>query len=236
MAINKGKATTADEVVRTELTDADVAVAKAKDFWGKYSKQIIIGALALFVVVGGWLAYKNFFQMPAEQKAAEASFKAEQYFEKDSLTQALNGDGAGSKGFVKLASEFSGTKLGELNKYRAGVCYLRLEDYKNAIKFLDGVKLDSKPIQARAYCALADALSSDGKMKEGAEMYLKAGAYFPEDETNSSEYLFRAAMAFDKLNDSKNAIEALKMIKEKYPRTEQANKADKYLGKLGELK
>jgi TolA-binding protein len=235
MAINKGRATTADEVVKTELTDADKTIAKAKDFWGKYSKQIIIGALALFVVVGGWFAYKNFFQMPAEQKAAEASFKAEQYFEKDSLTQALNGDGA-NLGFVKLADKFSGTKLGELNKYRAGVCYLRLEDYKNAIKFLDGVKLDSKPIQARAYCALGDALTSDGKMKEGAEMYMKAGAYFPEDETNSSEYLFRAAMAFDKLNDSKNAIDALKMIKEKYPRTEVASKADKYLGKMGELK
>jgi tetratricopeptide (TPR) repeat protein len=185
--------------------------------------------------VGGYFIYKNFVQAPAAEKAAEASFKAEQYYGADSTSkQALEGDGT-NLGFVKLAEKYSGTPTGELAKFRAGTIYLKMEDYKNAIKYLQNVTLDSKPIQARAYCCLADAYSSSGKEKEAAELYVKAGNYFPEDDEASSEYLYRGGMLYDKLNDTKKAIEVFTMIKDKYARTNRAANAEKYLGKLGAL-
>jgi TolA-binding protein len=63
---------------------------------------------------------------------------------------------------------------------------------------------------------------------------MKAGQLFPEDAFNSSEYLFRAGLLFESLNKSKDAIAALQIIKEKYPRSERGFEVDKYLAKLGD--
>ena len=49
-------------------------------------------SLLSFLLVGGFLAYKYLIKEPKEQKAAEAFWKAQDYFENDSLKQALNGD------------------------------------------------------------------------------------------------------------------------------------------------
>jgi hypothetical protein len=42
-------------------------------------------------------------------------------------------------------------------------------------------------------------------------------------------------MLNQELGKNKDAIELLKMIKDKYPQSQRAFEVDKYLGKLGEL-
>ena len=46
---------------------------------------------------------------------------------------------------------------------------------------------------------LADAYSELGKKDEAVDYYKKAGKYFPEDEYNSSEFLFRAGYLLESL-------------------------------------
>lgn len=203
----------------------------ATDFWEKY-KNIILGILAaIILIVAGWLIYKNYFLKPKEDRAAEAMFKAEEYFRNDSLTLALNGDGQ-NKGFLNVIKNFEGTKAANLAHFYAGIIYLRNNDFNNAIKHLKDFSTDSKQIQMIAYGRLADAYSEQGKKDEAVEYYKKAGNYFPEDETNSSEFLFRAGYLLESMGKNKEAVDVYKEIKEKFPKTEKGFSIDKYIYRL----
>lgn len=203
----------------------------ATDFWTKY-KNILIGiTAAVILVVGGWLLYKNLVQKPKEERAAEAMFRAEEFFRNDSLTLALNGDGQ-NKGFLNVIKNFDGTKASNLAHLYAGIIYLRTNDFNNAVKHLKDFSTDSKQIQMIAYGRLADAYSEQGKKNEAVENYKKAGNHFPEDETNASEFLFRAGYLLESMGKNKEAVDVYKEIKAKFPKTEKGFAIDKYIYRL----
>jgi tetratricopeptide (TPR) repeat protein len=204
---------------------------RATYFWAKY-KNIIIGiSAAIILVVGGWLLYKNLVLKPKEERAAEAMFKAEEFFRNDSLTLALNGNGQ-NKGFLNVIKNFEGTKAANLSRFYAGVIYLRTNDFNNAVKHLKDFSTDSKQIQMITYGRLADAYSEQGKKDDAVNNYRKAGNFFPEDETNSSEFLFRAGYLLESMGKNKEAVEVYKEIKEKFPKTEKGFSIDKYIYRL----
>ncbi len=214
-------------------TEEPEVVDRAKDFWSQYRRPILAAAVALLVLIGGYLAYKFLFQQPKEQKAAEAVFKAQQYYGQDSFRLALNGDGL-NPGFLKIISNYSGTKSGELARFYAGASYLQSGDPANAIKQLKDFSTDSKPVQARAYKLLADAYAETGKNGDALEHYKKAARAFEDDDQNASEYLFMAGyFATRVMNNKSEAITLFKELKEKYPRTQYGFEADKYLAQLG---
>jgi tetratricopeptide (TPR) repeat protein len=216
-----------------EVQPGEEVIAKAKDFWAKYSKLILGVGTALILLVGGFFVYKNFFQKPKEEKAAEAMFKAEDYYRKDSVNLALNGDGQ-SLGFLKIISRYGGTDAANLAHFYAGSCYIKLDDNANAIKHLKDFSTDAKQIQQRAYKLLGDASADLGKNADALDYYKKAARHFEEDEANSAEALFMAAYFADRvLKNQKEAIELFKELKEKYPRTQHGFEADKYLAQLG---
>jgi tetratricopeptide (TPR) repeat protein len=215
-----------------EADHNEAVIAKAKDFWERNQKIILIFATAIIVIVGGYYGYKKFFQEPNEEKAVEAIFKAEEYYRMDSLQKALNGDGL-NIGFVKVIDKYGGTKVGNLARFYAGDCYLRTGDFNNAVKQLKEFSTSIGQLQARAYKLLADAYSELGKNEEAISNYKKASAHFTEDQFNSAEYLFMAASLAEKTGNTKEAIELYKEVKEKYPATMPGNEADKYLAKLG---
>src|SRR5205814_904012 len=104
-------------------------------------KQILIVLGAIVVIVGGWYGYQSFIAEPKEQQAADAIYKAEQNFAKDSLKAALNGEGT-TRGFLYVIKNYDGTKSSNLAKYYAGVCYLRTGDFNNAVKYLKDFSTD----------------------------------------------------------------------------------------------
>lgn len=212
---------------------SEVIITKAKDFWTRNSKIILPVGLGLLLIVGGYFVYKNYFKDPKEVKAAEAMFRAEQYFRNDSLKLALNGDGQ-NIGFLQVISRFSGTDAANLAHYYAGVIYIKLDDNQNAVTHLKKFSSDAKQVQQRAYKLLGDAYGDLGNYKEAMDYYEKAAHYFESDRRSSAEALFSAAYLADKmLKDQKRAIELYKELKEKYPQEQQGIEADKYLGSLG---
>jgi predicted negative regulator of RcsB-dependent stress response len=217
-----------------ERSTEEKVVDSARDFWGKNNKTITYVLAALVVVVGGYFAYTKFFKGPQEAKAAEAIWKAEDYFRQDSFNLALNGDGMNG-GFLKAIKNHGGTKAGNLAKFYAGACYLQMGDFNNAIKYLKDFSTSQVEVELRATGLLGDAYSELGKKQEAIDYYKKAGTLFDKDDVNSPEYLFRAAMLSQELNKNKEAIELLHMIKDKYPNSQRAFEVDKHLGKLGDL-
>ncbi len=211
-------------------------IDKARGFWEKNSKSILIVSIAVIVIAGGYLGYKYLVQIPNETKAQEAIYKAETNFRKDSISLALNGD-ASTPGFLKVIKNYGGTKSGNLARLYAGESYLHLGDYKNAIKYLEEFDANgAKQIEARVQGMLGDANSELKQTDKAIEHYKKAGALFPDDALLSSEYLFRAGLLLETAGKTKEAVEVYKQIKEKFPRTERGFTIDKYLARLGETK
>jgi hypothetical protein len=211
--------------------EVNETLIRAQGFWQRYQKPIVTVAVAAVVVIGGYFGYQQWVVKPKEEKAGEAIYKAQQYFGIDSLRKALDGDGA-SRGFVYVAKNYGSTKIGNLAKYYAGVCYLRLGDFANAVKYLSDFKTDAKQVQMMAYGCLGDAYSEQDKKTEAIESYKKAASTFEKDEANSSEFLFRAALLSETVGKTKEALELYKSLKEKFPRTEKGFQADKYIYRL----
>lgn len=221
--------------IKTEPRRAEnpEVVDRAKDFWTRYNRPILIAGVAVILLAGGYLAYKNFIKEPNERKAAEAIYKAEEYFRMDSLQKALNGDGI-NLGFVKIIDRYGGTKAGNLARFYAGSALLQTGNYAKAASYLKDFDTDARQIQARAYKLLGDAYAEQGKNGEALENYKKAARHFEKDEANSSDYLFMAAYFADRvIKNQKEAIDLFKELKKKYPRTERGFEADKYLAQLG---
>ncbi|MCZ2460484.1 MAG: tetratricopeptide repeat protein [Chitinophagales bacterium] len=218
---------------KTKGLTEEVIIAKAKDFWDKYSKPVSYVAIAIIVLVGGYFSYKNFIVKPKNEKAADAMFKAEEYYRIDSVNLALNGDGQ-YPGFLSVISKYGGTDAANLAHFYAGSCYLKLGDDANAVKYLKDFSTDAKAVQARAYKLLGDAYADMGKNSDALNYYKKAARHFTDDQANSAESLFMAAYFADRvMKDSKEAISLYKELKDKYPSTQQGMDADKYLAQLG---
>lgn len=199
--------------------------------WKKYAKPAAIVIVAAIVLLGGWLIYNSLVVAPKEEQAQTAIYKAQEYFAQDSLNKALNGDGA-AKGMLYIINNYEGTQTANLAKYYAGVSYLRLGKFQEAINYLQDYTTESKPVQQKAYGLLGDAYSELNKNKEAIEAYKKAAATFEQDETNSAEYLFRAALLTEVNGNQQEAVDLYQELKEKYPATMRGAQADKYIYRL----
>src|SRR6185436_1438254 len=175
----------ADKKPTTGADSGEVIIAKAKDFWDKNNKPIMIVCTAIILLVGGFYVYKNYFKNPKEAKANDLLYKAEEYYRMDSVNKALYGDGLYA-GFIKVIEKYGGTKAGSLACYYAGSCYLKLDSNDKAIKYLKKFSSSAKQIQANAYKLLGDAYADLGKNKEALDYYKKAAYHFEKDEAGSA--------------------------------------------------
>ena len=221
---------------QTQTPESDVVLERAKGFWEKNSRNILIASAAVIVLVGGYFGYKYLYQLPAETKAQEEIFVAEENFRKDSISLALNGN-ATTTGFLKVIKKHGGTKTANLAHLYAGECYLILGDFNNAIKYLDDFKANgARQVEAKKEGLLGDAYSELKKNEEAISHYRKAGTLFEEDQALSSEYLFRAAMLLEMSGKTKEAAELYQQVKDKYPRSEKGFIVDKYLARIASAK
>ena len=102
------------------MTETNETLVKMQGFWERFQKPVIVALVVIVVVVGGWYGYTEYILKPKEEKAADALFKAQQYFSIDSSNLVLKGDGQ-NKGVLYVMKNFSGTKAANLCSYYAGV-------------------------------------------------------------------------------------------------------------------
>jgi tetratricopeptide (TPR) repeat protein len=215
----------------SEKQEMNETIVKMQSFWQRFQKPFLVVVAVLVIVIGGWYGYNEYIVKPKEEKAADALFKAQQYFNIDSSNLVLNGDGQ-SRGVLYVMKNFSGTKAANLCNYYAGVSYLKLGDFNNAVKYLKDFSTSAKQIQLMAYGCLGDAYSELNKKEEAIDSYKKAATAFDTDESNSAEYLFRAALLEETNGKPKEALELYKELKDKFPKTDKGFLADKYIYRL----
>ncbi|UPK67749.1 tetratricopeptide repeat protein [Chitinophaga filiformis] len=233
MTETKNKTAAENTSVSKEFQLED-SIHKAEQFFNKNKNSIIIALLVIVVVVGGSFAYNRFIKGPNEKKAQDMVFHAQQYFERDSFRVALNGDG-NYYGFLQVIDKYGSTKTGQLAKYYAGVCYVKLGEFQKGADLLSSYSSGDQIVQAMAYGLAGDAYMELGKTEEGIEYYKKAG-HHSNNELTAPTYLFRAGLALEKANKPADAIAVYKEIRDKYPQTAEGREMDKYLARLGEVR
>jgi tetratricopeptide (TPR) repeat protein len=223
----------------------DAGASKTEEFISKY-QNIIVG-LILVIIVGilGYLGYNKYILEPKEEEAANELNQSQIYFdlalestvekERDSLfTLAING-GNGKFGFVDIADEYSSTKIGDLANYYAGISYLNIGKYQEAITYLEKFNTDDEIIASFAIGAIGDAFLQLDQPEEALGYFEKA-ANRRDNNYTTPKYLFKAAITAIELNDPDKAIKHLETIEDKYSDSEEAKKIAPYLGKAMAMK
>ena len=229
MAKKKAKTTKPD--ILEEGSEKLTNIFTNAEFFFEQYRNIILGvAVVLAVGIGGWWGYNNFIKGPKESKAKDAIIYAQKYFEMDSITMALKGDGT-HLGFEAIAKEFSGTAAGNRATFCAGICNLKLGKYEETIKYLEGFDTPDPLIKARKFGCLGDASSELNQMDKAIEYYKKAADAADNDLTTPT-YLYRAALALEQKGSKKEALELYKKINTGYPGSQEGIAAEIYIAKL----
>ncbi len=205
------------------------ALSSTEHFIEHNQKSLTIVLVVIVVIVGIFLGYKRFIVSPKEKDAKNEIFAAEQYFEKDSFDLALNGDG-NNLGFLDIINQYKITKPGKLARYYAGISYLKLGKYQQAIEQLKKFKLKDKLVNPMAQGAIGDAYAELGDEQEAIDYYLKAA----RENVNSFStpiFLMKAAELMEASKDYRGAVDLYREIQTEYPESNEGRKIEKYIAR-----
>lgn len=228
------------QVDKTEerIVAVEEAFGKTEQFIEKNQKVILIVIGIIVVLVLGFFGFKRFYLAPRETEAQGQMFMAQKYFEADSLKKALNGDGQ-YLGFLAIIDDYGLTKSANLSHYYAGICYLKLGQFEEAITQLKKFSAGDLVVGPLAKGALGDAYVETNDIKKGISYYIEA-AEMGKNEFISPGFYMKAAMGYTELNDFEGALKMYKRIKSDFPRSQEGRDIDRYIsyaeGKLKEKK
>lgn len=224
--------------------------ANRTEEWVAKNQKVIFGVVAAIALITvGYLVYDKVFDAPKEEEAANDMFQAEKYFA-DALVSPTAGDslfnlalkgGEGKPGLLDIIKNHEGTDAANLAHYDAGMAYLNLGKYKEAVEHLDEFKTEDEILKAQAKGATGDAfvqLGSSGKedktsLEKGLTYYDEA-AKVSENAAIAPYWLNKAGELALHLNKKAEALKYFKEIKEKYSTSQEAALIDAYIARLEE--
>lgn len=212
------------------LQNIENALTKTEQFIEDYQTKIIYGIGIVVLIVVGYLGFTRFYLRPKENEAKTQMFMAEQYFEKDSFNLALNGDG-NYLGFLDIIDSYSITRQAKLARYYAGISYLHLGKFQEAIDYLNRFKTKDIITGPIALGAKGDAYLEMGEQNKALKEYKNAAA-FSDNELTTPLYLMKAGNLLESMDQPEKAIECYQQIKDKYAATMQGLAIDKYIARI----
>jgi tetratricopeptide (TPR) repeat protein len=222
----------AKNIDKTEerIVAVEEAFSKTEQFIEKNQKIILIVVGAIVLVVLGYFGFKKLYVAPREKEAQSQMFMAEKYFEMDSLTKALKGDG-NYLGFLDIMDQYKFTKSANLSHYYAGICYLKKGEFQNAINQLSDFSSDEELVAPFAIGAMGDAYMELNNTDKAIDYYLKA-ADKRKNDLSSPVFLMKAAMACELAGKNDLALKNYLRIKTEFPRSNEGREIDKYISRL----
>lgn len=222
--------TTPHEKQASASQDVDLGevYSRTEMFIEDNKKAITIGVVGILVVVGGLLGYKKFIAEPKAKEAAELVWKAEYYFEIDSLDRALNGDDQWP-GFTTIASDYGSTPSGNLANYYLGAIYMEKGEFELALEHYKKADLDDDVLRVMAVGNQGDALVELGRADEAVKQFEKAAGMEKNDLTTPM-YLMKAGILHHQAGNWSAAAKAFNRIAKEFPASADVNQARKYAG------
>ncbi len=212
-----------------ELQQVEQVLSRSEAFIEKYQKQLLLLVAVLVLLVLSVLAVKNFYIQPREREAENEMAKGQALFAVDSFKVALSGKGD-YIGFEEIVSEYSITRSGNLAAAYAGICYYKLGQFDNAIKYLSKFDGEDNYFSVSVIGLIGDAYIELGKKEDAVDYFTKAAD--KKNDVLSSVYLKKAGIAYEALGKPEKALEMYTAIKEEYPRASEASDIEKYIARV----
>ena len=211
------------------LKNVEQTLTKTEQFLEENYRPLLTILAVLIVLVGiFWLV--RLYINKRNTEAQSQIYQAEKWLEIDSLNLALYGDG-NYLGFLDISKEYKFTRAGNLARYSAGICYLHLGQYQEAIDFLEKYTKEDKVIGSLAIGATGDAYVELGDTEKGIEKYLEAANY-GQNSFNTPLFLMKAAEIYELNNKYSEALKLYERIQKEYPESTEGTSIDKYIARV----
>jgi len=218
---------------REVVDDVENALTRTEQYIEENQKSLMIIVAAIIVIVGGYLGYQRFLVAPQEKEASAQMFMAERYFEQDSFRLALNGDGM-NYGFLDIIDEYSITKSANLASYYAGISYLNLGEYEEAIDYLKDFDSTDEMVGPVSIGAMGDAHAELGEYDKALSMYKKAASK-ASNEFLSPIYLMKAGILYEQNGEYDKALEVYQEIEKEYKESREGRQIEKYIARVKQM-
>ena len=225
----KNKHEDQDEVI----VDIGGSINKTEQFIEDNKKSLSLGIGSVVLIVALFFGYTKLYLEPLEQEASLEIWKAQQYFQMDSLDKALYGDG-NYLGLEDIRDQYGATKAGALADYYIGLIYLKQGNYEAAIENLSSFSSGDMIVSSIAQGAIGDAQIELGDIDAAASAYMKA-ANLNKNDFSTPIYLMKAGKAFESVAAYNKAKDAYKKIMDNYPESNEGRSVEKYYYKAKTL-
>ncbi len=213
------------------LIDVVEVKEQAQDYFEKHKNLILAVVAAILIGGGGYIVYKFLLQAPKERQAEMAIFKAEQQFQRDSFALALENPGGGYEGFLDIIENYSGTETSNLAKLYAGISYMNVGRYDDAIDYLESYSASGTYGPILKNGNLGDAYSELQDFDKAIGFYKKATSA-DADALLTPYYLYKLGLLSERMGQGDTAKSAFERIKNEFPDSEESRNAAKLLANL----
>ena len=211
------------------MQNVEQTLTNTEQFLEENYKTLLIG-LGIVVGIIGLFWLSKIFLGKRNDEAQSQIYQAERYLEIDSIRLALNGDG-NYLGFLDITKEYKFTRTGNLARYGAGICYLHLGEYEDAIEFLNKYSKKDKLIGSLAIGATGDAYVEMGDIDKGISKYLEA-ADFASNSFNTPLFLMKAGELYELSENYSEALKVYERIQSEYPESTEGTSIEKYIARV----
>lgn len=220
--------------LKHEEMEQDVLIEYSSRFLHFYrnNKAVVWGSgTGLVLAIGLVIGY--FVYTAQQQSEAEVLLgTAEQYFMNGDYERALYGDDeALTLGFVQIANNYGRTRSGNLANYYAAVAYYELEQFEDAISYMERFNPPNGIMGVGPISLHAVILSELGEHEEAAHKFIEA-ANWDENESTTPQNLMEAAISFETIGEYQKAREQLEIILDRYPDSQVSTDAQRMKGTL----
>ena len=213
----------------TTISSVEETLTRTEHYLEENYKPLLMGLGVIVVLVGlFWLG--KLYLNKRNDEAQSQIFQAEKYLEMDSLKLALNGDG-NYLGFLDIAKNYKMTNTGNLARYSAGICYLQLGNFEEAISYLNKYSKKDKVIGSLAIGATGDAYVELGNLEKGVAKYLEAADY-AKNSFNTPLFLMKAGELYEMTGKLTEALKLYERIELEYPESTEGTTIEKYIARV----
>ncbi len=212
------------------MVAVEEALGKTEQFVEKNQKLLMYAIMGVIIVVLVYFGYQKFYISPMDKNAQDQIFMAQKYFEMDSLSRALYGDG-NALGFLDIIDDYGRTKTGNLAKYYAGICYLKMGNFEEAIDYLESHDPVDQNIGPMAIGAIGDAYMELNEPDRAVDYYLEAANDVDNDFT-SPMFLYKAGMTYEMLGAYEDAHAAYNRTFMEYYKSVEARSIERNIARM----
>lgn len=212
----------AENKTKKGAPEAQPALSKHEDFILKNKKLLIGATIAVLAIIAGIIFYNN--HKSAQLQAAQSAMQQPEYtFEQalemqgqnadQMLERVINGDSTGVQGFLRIAEDYSSTKVGNLANLYIGLCYAHMDKWEEAVKYLemfDGV--GDFMISPAALGALGNAYAHVGQADKAVATLTKA-AEQADNVVLSPMYYIQAGEILESQGKKADALKLYQKVK-----------------------